>query len=142
MHVVIFLCVALLLSVVAAGDVFDPSQFAVVQKDSRVWVLEFFSSMCGSCTEFAPTWAALEKKMTAVMTAKVNIDDKAGMELAQQLGVLEEGLPNIRLFSGGNEKGESILAGESITTKQLWGKLKHGVSALSKADDGYYQKQQ
>jgi len=126
-----------------AGEIFDPSQFdAVVMQDPRVFCIEFYSSMCGSCTEFAPTWATLEGKMTSVVTAKVNIDEKSGMALAQKLGVLDEGLPNIRLFSrAGEENGESILAGDAIPVKKLWSKLKHSVSSLSKANDGFYQKQ-
>lgn len=32
-----------------------------VIKDSTVWLVEFFSPMCGSCNDFAPTWTKLEK---------------------------------------------------------------------------------
>lgn len=45
------------------------------------------------------------------MTTKVNIDEKEGMQIAQKLGVLEEGLPNVRLFNGKTTVGTSILQG-------------------------------
>lgn len=48
------------------------------------------------------------------MTTKVNIDEKEGMQIAQRLGVLEEGLPNIRLFNGKSTVGTSILQGNYI----------------------------
>lgn len=43
-------------------------------------------------------------------TGKINIDVKEGMEIASKLGVLDEGLPNIRLFTAKN-KGISIHTG-------------------------------
>ena len=57
-----------------------------------VFAVEFFSSMCGSCKEFSPIWAKYAKSTPPVRTAKVNIDDKGGMALAQSLGVMEEGV--------------------------------------------------
>ena len=62
-----------------------------VLKDDRVWLVEFYSPMCGSCTEFAPTWEKISASMKSVATGKINIDIKEGMELANKLGVLEEG---------------------------------------------------
>ena len=49
--------------------------------------------------------------MKSVATGKINIDMKEGMAIAAKLGVLEEGLPNIRLFSG-NPNGTPILSGD------------------------------
>ena len=46
------------------------------------------------------------------VTTAVNIDEKDGMELAKELGVLDEGLPNIRMFSNkDSSSGISILRG-------------------------------
>jgi hypothetical protein len=102
-----------------------------VVNDDRVWLVEFYSPMCGSCSEFAPTWNKIETAMKSIatgtqliacvelsrlvmyfilFTGKINIDDQAGMKLADSLGVLEEGLPNIRLFAS-RDKGTSILQG-------------------------------
>lgn len=72
-----------------------------VIQDDRAWIVEFYSAMCGSCKEFAPTWDRIEMNLNDVLKTKVNIDQKGGMEVAQYMGALEEGLPNVRL-------GESI----------------------------------
>lgn len=85
-----------------------------VLEDDRVWLLEFYSPMCGSCTEFSPTWSKLETSAKSIVTSKVNIDDKAGMELAKALGVLEEGLPGVRIFTSKTGNGISIVAGIHI----------------------------
>ena len=43
---------------------------------------------------------------------KINIVDPAGMKLAETLGVLDEGLPNVRLFSSKKKPaGVSIVVG-------------------------------
>jgi hypothetical protein len=44
---------------------------------------------------------------------KINIDEQNGMKLAESLGVLDEGLPNIRLFTA-KDKGISILKGKDM----------------------------
>jgi hypothetical protein len=50
---------------------------------------EFYSAMCGSCKEFTPTWDQLNKSLHRnVNTAKINIDEPEGMQVAQNLGVL------------------------------------------------------
>ena len=68
-----------------------------VIEDDRVWLVEFYSGMCGSCKEFAPTWDRIEMSLNDVLKTKVNIDQKGGMEVAKYMGALEEGLPNVRL---------------------------------------------
>lgn len=89
----------------------NPNHFdSEVQGDDRVWVIEFFSKMCGSCQEFAPTWSKLKKKLPSFRVAEVDIDQKAGMQLAEKLGVLEEGIPCLRLFhSKSQPNGISVL---------------------------------
>ena len=68
-----------------------------VIEDDRAWIVEFYSAMCGSCKEFAPTWDRIEMNLNDVLKTKVNIDQKGGMEVAQYMGALDEGLPNVRL---------------------------------------------
>lgn len=49
-----------------------------------------------------------------IRTARVNIDDSAGMAIAQQLGVLDAGIPHLRLFhKQGDKTGLAIPVGES-----------------------------
>ena len=68
--------------------------------DETVWLIEFYSPMCGSCKEFAPTWSLLESKLkNKLKTGKVNIDEKLGLKIAEETGALEEGIPHLRLFN-------------------------------------------
>ena len=97
----------------------DPDNFqSTVLDDSRVWVVEFYSGMCGSCQEFAPTWERLEKSLKSVATGKVNIDTKPGMKIAESLGVLEGGIPHVRMFArSGDNKGRSVVSGRYRTIR-------------------------
>lgn len=61
--------------------------------------------MCGSCKEFAPVWDTLTKKLKSFKTGKINIDTKEGVALAQRLGVLDEGIPNIQFYP---KKGSAV----------------------------------
>ena len=135
----IFVSACFLLHVVGANPLLEE-----IIADDRVRVVEFYSAMCGSCTEFAPKWAQLERKLGSVVTSKINIDEKDGMDLAQKIGVLDEGLPNIRLFSSSKadvaNKGVSIMPGTEMSPKEIWGKLKDSVKDLTKRDDGFYLK--
>lgn len=92
----------------------DPEKFSEqVVGDDKVWLVEFFSSMCGSCQEFSPTWKKIVHKAKTVMKGEVNIDTPKGMALAQKLGALDEGIPNVRMFSRmGDPKGKSIVNGK------------------------------
>jgi hypothetical protein len=42
----------------------------------------------------------------------VNIDDETGMQFAEKLGVLEQGIPNVRVFTDIGTVGTSIMTGE------------------------------
>eukprot|EP01041_Mallomonas_annulata_P001444 gene1444-2780_t len=122
-------------SKILQGEEFDVQ----VLNDDRVWLVEFYSNMCGSCQEFAPKWEKLEGSLKSIATGKINIDDKAGMNIAKKLGVLEQGLPNIQLFKG-NGKSVTILAGDDASPKQLLSKIKTHVKDLTRRDDGFYLK--
>lgn len=108
----------LLVSVVNSHQSIDQSNFEeVVLSSGKVWMLEFYSSRCGSCQEFEPTFDRLAASLEdSVTIGKVGIDSKAGMDLAASLGVLDEGIPSIRLFtnSGGSTTGVPIMTGEKL----------------------------
>ncbi len=106
--VLLIVAILSLLNIIVHG-----SNFKEVMEDERVFMVEFYSGMCGSCREFSPTWTKLENVAKNIATTKVNIDEPDGMEFAKKLGVLEEGLPNIRLFTSTapDHKGVSVLPG-------------------------------
>jgi thiol-disulfide isomerase/thioredoxin len=83
---------------------FISSLIQVLESDNA-WVVEFYSDMCGSCQEFAPVWETLTRKLKSIKNGKINIDSSEGMKLAQKLGVLDEGIPNIQFYS---KRGSAI----------------------------------
>lgn len=96
----------------------DPrALYEQIASSSQVGMIEFYSSMCGGCTEFAPTWTRIADKVKPfIITGKINIDDKAGLKIAQELGVLDDGVPHIRIFSRKSDKvGMPILKSDSST---------------------------
>lgn len=78
--------------------------------------MKFYSPMCGGCNEIKPEFDDAVKiydKM-GIKTLAINIDNNTEMEFAASLGVLDEGLPNIRIFmEQGNQNGISIVSGDS-----------------------------
>lgn len=101
-----------------AAPAMDPrALYEQITSSSQVGMIEFYSSMCGGCTEFAPTWTRIVDKVKPfIITGKINIDDKAGLKIAQELGVLDDGVPHIRIFSRKSDKvGMPILKSDSST---------------------------
>ena len=95
----------------------DPNTFtSTVLNDNKVWMVEFYSSMCGGCQEFASTWDRITQTFNeksydgSILSGKINIDKKDGMKLAEQLGVLEDGVPHVKLFRKKDDHiGDSIV---------------------------------
>lgn len=115
--------------------------------DERAWLVEFYSPMCGSCKEFAPIFRKIATAVgNNVAIGTVNIDTKEGMKIAQSLGVLDEGLPNVRLFHslGEANRGTSILKDFTTASKALAEKLIKKVNGnlkkLPRRDDGFHVK--
>lgn len=65
-----------------------------------IYLVKFFSSMCGSCKEFEPVWnTVVESVAKKVKTGKVNVDKKDGLKIAEKLEVMEDGIPSLVLFT-------------------------------------------
>ena len=71
----------------------------VVDNDPHVWVVKFYSRMCGSCKAFKPDFEAARGKVDGLHWAQVSIDDKENIGLAKKLGVLTEGIPNVKIIN-------------------------------------------
>lgn len=149
----VFLLVATMLvllpSLVHGGlemDLSDRKKFteALVSED-RALVVKFYSDMCGSCKEFTPTWLKLQTQLERfVVFGAVNIDTKSGNQLAKELGVLDEGLPNVRIFTSrdADDKGVSCLKHpEQATHKHVQASIRKGIMGLQKNEGGFYLKQ-
>merc|ERR1711871_1208446 len=76
----------------------------LVSSGDTVWAIEFHSSRCGSCAEFKPTWQAAARKLenAGVQIGQVEIEKPGGLQLAQKLGALDDGLPGVKIFTGQN----------------------------------------
>ena len=116
-----FIAVALLLCslVLALADEWDPASFKKnVTDDNRIWLVEFYSTRCGGCKEFSPTWDKVVASMKSLLATKVNIEETGGMAIAKEMGVLSEGIPNVRIFKSKSvhPTGESIVIGDLFMT--------------------------
>jgi len=91
----------------------NPSNFVEdVVNDNRVWLVRFSSKQCDSCKEFQQTWNKLTLGANHFLSGEINIDDPDGGELAKKLGVMDEGVPNLRLFCNvGDNKGVLLYGG-------------------------------
>ena len=96
----------LTISIDIQPDTFDSQ----VIQSPRVWLVEFYSGMCGSCKEFSPVWDRLESTLkNSLSLGKINIDDKKGLKIAENVGALEEGIPHLRIFvDKGDASGFSL----------------------------------
>jgi len=70
-----------------------------VLADKHVWAIKFYSGMCSACRAFKPEWDAAHELVQGLHWAAVDIDKKANVELAQRYGVLDEGIPNVKLIN-------------------------------------------
>ena len=67
-----------------------------VVRSPDVWLVEFQSPRCGSCQEMAPVWNEFASRNGKyVRLGQVSIDTDEGIELAQQFGIIEHGIPSI-----------------------------------------------
>lgn len=117
------------------GDTFDVD----VIQDERVWIVEFYSHFSDASNAFTPKWRELEEIFIHIASGRVSIDDKAGMDIAESLGVLDKGLPNIQLYTG-KEKVTIVAGGDSPPTSELVAKIKPYISGFVQRGDGYYLK--
>lgn len=101
--------VALPLAVVASGEPLHIGNFQRTLDADELWVVEIMSPMCGTCQSFAPAWQAFATKHgREVKLGQVNIDTDDGMELAQDLDVLDAGVPSVWAFDKANGEGRVL----------------------------------
>lgn len=73
-------------------------------------------------------------------TVKINIDNKDAQKLAKELGILKEGIPNVRAFTKkGSKKGVAITQ-DVAPYKQLFQNVKYAIKDLPKRDNKYLRK--
>ena len=79
---------------------------------------------CPAGTEFEPTWLQLAQQASRLEPARVNIDLDGGMQLAEQLKILDEGIPAVVVFNRKETDGhETLMAGELVELPRLLKRL-------------------
>uniref|UniRef100_A0A061RZS9 Thioredoxin domain-containing protein n=1 Tax=Tetraselmis sp. GSL018 TaxID=582737 RepID=A0A061RZS9_9CHLO len=97
-------------SSLSKGKAVTTSTFEDVVNDERVWLVKFHSNRCGTCKEFGPIWNQLVDAFAdTVSFGVVDIDLPDGMSLAQDLNVLEEGIPSVRIFNRSSDRSGALL---------------------------------
>ena len=71
----------------------------MVANDKHAWVVKFHSGMCGACASFKPAYESAHNTVDGLHWAAIDIDNKANMPLAKRMGVLDEGIPNVKLVN-------------------------------------------
>jgi len=103
------------------------------------WAVKFYSAMCSSCQAFEPDWQKARESVDGLHWAAVNIDNKANIGLAKRMGVLTEGIPNVKLFNAG-EVPLAVVTGDTPTAEVVATELRAvlGRAGAQKDDAGYY----
>ena len=109
---------ALVAPALASGEPVGLSDFQrKVLDDDNLWLLEYMSPRCGTCLEMEPVWRMFHYKHgDRVRIGQVSIDDEDGMELAEDQGVLDDGVPSIWAYHTADGEGTKIWAGADVPT--------------------------
>ena len=110
---------------------------STVIKYPNIWILEYYSEMCGTCQEFYETWNSLTKSFEGVKFGRVNIDDKKGMELAKQEKALDNAIPAVRLIYGKNKYFNIMIGTEDPlpNVNELVKRIKNEIMKVSKINE-------
>jgi len=159
--VVSFLAMMMAVGFVASSvEVRSMGELEEVRSSPRVALVEFYSAACGYCAEFAPTWDKLVDQASRLESARVNIDDDAGMAIATDLGVLDRGIPAVVIFNtrrrrprrtprGDDDAPDAdapdasvLMAGDVFPLSRLLKRVYHATKAqnLRVDDEGYFLK--
>jgi thiol-disulfide isomerase/thioredoxin len=127
------------MALAGTGTSLDISNFKTEVTDSNnVWVVEFGSTMCGTCKEFMPTWESVVEATKNVKHGQVMIDGKEGMDLAMELGVMDQGIPNVQVCA--TDGCKSVMGGDALSAGVLKGKISQLTEGLVADADGVLQK--
>jgi len=115
----------------------------VAISNEYITIMKFYSPMCGGCLEIAPEFedAITIYDMMGIKTMAINIDNNTEMEFAAAIGVLDEGLPNIRIFMQQGHNGISIVKGDSsVKSPELVKRVNEQIAKLVKNEQGFLLK--
>ena len=123
-------------SAVTSLDVYN--FHAEVSNANEAWLVKISSSMCGTCQQFAPTWASVVQTFGAqINMGTIEMDSADAMKLAQQLGVLSKGVPQLVFYGDVNDvNAKTLMAGQALGHSDVSAMLHDELQALEKAASG------
>ena len=112
----------------------------VIDNDPHVWAVKFYSKLCSSCQAFKPAYEAVSQQVEGLHWAGLNIDEKENIALAKKFGVLNEGIPNVKLLNAADSP-LPIVTGETPEASEVVAKLKETLQSAGATKDeaGYYK---
>jgi len=99
------------------GDL-EPDKFAPCIKDGTShWLVEYHSHQCGTCQAFQPTWNELARELEhrgpkGLRVARIGIDEKAGLQIAEKEDALKDGVPCLFIYLGGGHAPQHVFVAE------------------------------
>ena len=115
-----FRVAAVFLSSVSGLEHFtESSQIKEIANDSDVWVIEYHHPGCGTCTEFSPIFKQLASERSDVKFAALSIEHKSIQDFAGQNGILDEGVPNLRILHTIGDSVGSMVVPIGIETSHI-----------------------
>lgn len=106
-----------------------------VLADKHVWAVKFYSGMCSACRAFKPEWEAAHALVQGLHWAAVDIDKKANVELAQRYGVLDEGIPNVKLINAADAPLPVVTA-DVVKAAAVASALREKLASTNAVQDG------
>ncbi|XP_033104196.1 sulfhydryl oxidase 2-like isoform X3 [Anneissia japonica] len=89
------------------------------------WIVEFYSSWCGHCIRFAPTWKQLAKDLKAwksvIGVASMDCAIQRNFEVCRTFDI--EGYPTLKLFNASSQNNTGII----VTGGRLSKNLRHAM---------------
>lgn len=114
---------------------------STVKKERHVWAVKFFDPMCSACEEFAPSFDGARALVPGLHWATFSIgagpSQQANVLLATKLGILEEGLPNVKLVNAATTGAlTAVVTGETPSTDVFAKQLKAALASTGAELDG------
>mmetsp|Transcript_12298 Transcript_12298/g.13913 ORF Transcript_12298/g.13913 Transcript_12298/m.13913 type:complete len:163 (+) Transcript_12298:93-581(+) len=114
-----------------------------LSSSDEVMLIEFYHPQCDTCKLFSPAFTALEGQMKAsIQVHQVSVKERRGERLAADVGALDEGIPNVRLYHRkGDTKGTTIMAEEDpLPSAEVMRERIEKILADHTLSDGHYLK--
>ena len=114
---------------------------ATVLREQHVYVVEFYSALCSACRAFRRDWDAVRRRVDGLHWGKIDVDNAENRALALRMGVLEQGVPNVKLFNAAAEPSD-VVRGDTPDAETLEKLIREALAGAGTelSASGYYQR--